>query len=108
MSGLKSIELQVALPRTQTAGKLQDQIQQRGTVSQDHLAQKNTEDQLRKKATVNKMEQGEKPRINKDDNRGKGIKKQQRKKRNSQTEETEEQFKKELHPYKGKNFDVKW
>ena len=35
---LKAIELQVALPRTQDAGKLQEQLQQRSQIGQDLAA----------------------------------------------------------------------
>ncbi|MBM7572049.1 hypothetical protein [Aquibacillus albus] len=53
----KSIEMQVAIPRTQEAGKIQDQLQQRGQLVQDALtsSQLATEEQKRKK--VNEYDQ---------------------------------------------------
>ena len=36
--GWKAVELQVALPRTQDVGKLQEQLQQRAQETQDRLA----------------------------------------------------------------------
>ena len=43
--GLKSIELQVALPRSQDAGKMQEQMMRQGQQFQETL----TEQQLNKK-----------------------------------------------------------
>lgn len=50
MSGLRAIDLQMAMPRSQMAGKIQDQLNQRGQVSQDILAAAQ-QDQDQKNAT---------------------------------------------------------
>ncbi|ADH99279.1 hypothetical protein [Salisediminibacterium selenitireducens] len=50
MSGLRAIDLQMAMPRSQMAGKIQDQMNQRGQVSQDILAAAQ-QDQDQKNAT---------------------------------------------------------
>ncbi|WP_035186345.1 hypothetical protein [Alteribacter aurantiacus] len=42
MGGLKALELQVVLPRTQMAGKIQDQLQQRGQVTQSILTKESS------------------------------------------------------------------
>lgn len=105
--GLKSIELQVALPRTQTAGKLQDQMQQRSTVAQDQLSQQQIEEQIRKRNAVTETDATEKKRLNNDDESKKDKGKQMMQgKKKKQEKETGE--KKELHPYKGKHIDIKW
>ncbi|WP_102346919.1 hypothetical protein [Bacillus sp. Marseille-P3661] len=53
---LKLIELQVALPRTQDIGKLQEQLQQKGQHTQDHLAAVNHKQDKQKRKQVNKQE----------------------------------------------------
>lgn len=55
--GWKSIEMQVALPRTHDAGKIQDQMQQRGQLMQDSLAQSQMKTDEAKRKRVNDFEQ---------------------------------------------------
>lgn len=104
--GLKSIELQVALPRTQTAGKLQDQLQQRSAVVQDQLSQQQLEEQMRARSVVSETESLLHKRLNNDDENQKGNEKRsfsgKKKKREKKMKEHI------LHPYKGKHIDIKW
>lgn len=102
---LKAIELQVALPRTQTAGKIQDQLQQRGQVVQNHLSaqQEKTDEQKRKQ--VSEMEQTVKKRLNNDDETKENHQgsTQSRAKSNKTDETKEENY--AQHPYKGNYVD---
>lgn len=48
----KSIEMQIALPRTQDAGKIQEQMEQRGKLVQESLAINQTTTEELKRTTV--------------------------------------------------------
>lgn len=53
----RAVEMQIALPRTQDAGKIQEQLQQRGQFMQDVIAnQLLAQDELKRK-TVNDLKQ---------------------------------------------------
>ncbi|MBU9720346.1 MULTISPECIES: hypothetical protein [Bacillaceae] len=105
MGGLKSIELQVALPRTQTAGKIQDQLQQRGPNVQHHISQNQLEESVKKRTQVTETEHAEKKRLNNDSEKEKKNSQQYNKKQ-MKVDSKGEDF--EDHPFKGKHFDVKW
>ncbi|MBK5445933.1 MULTISPECIES: hypothetical protein [unclassified Peribacillus] len=47
-----AIEMQIALSRTQDAGKIQEQNQQKNLIQQDHAAHQVRENQERKQKTV--------------------------------------------------------
>src|SRR5699024_6663896 len=50
LKGCKSVEIQVAIPRSQAAGKMQDQMMKQGQQSQDTLTeQQNREASLKRK-----------------------------------------------------------
>ncbi|MBB6452897.1 DNA-binding transcriptional regulator PaaX [Salirhabdus euzebyi] len=59
----KAVELQVALPRVQDAGQIQDQLQQRGQHVQSHLSQAQLQAQKRKRHQVNEMNRKEHDKI---------------------------------------------
>lgn len=92
---LKSIEMQVALPRTLDAGKLHEQLQQRGQLQNDHANESVQKEKERLEKTVIKQEQKDIARFHKEEN--KRDQDQQLKKR----KEKEERQQKEQHPYKG-------
>ncbi len=102
---LKAIELQIALPRTQSAGKIQDQLQQRGQVVQDYLATEQQKKVERERKQVIETSETEKKRLNNDDeNRD-----QQNSKKN-QAQKTIVKQNKQIshlakHPYKGNYVD---
>lgn len=52
--GWKSVEMQVAIPRTQDASNLQDQMSKQHQRFQDSLAQHQLREQLEKRKQVNK------------------------------------------------------
>ncbi|MDL4840089.1 hypothetical protein [Aquibacillus rhizosphaerae] len=53
----KSVEMQVALPRTQDAGRIQDQMQQRGRIDQESLASNQLVKEEMKRKQVNDYNQ---------------------------------------------------
>ncbi|MBP3038384.1 hypothetical protein J9303_02540 [Bacillaceae bacterium Marseille-Q3522] len=54
---LKSVEMQVALPRTQEIGKIQEQLQQRGQIMQAHANESVEKDVVKKRTSVTKEEE---------------------------------------------------
>ena len=98
---LKAIEMQIALPRTHEAGKIQEQLQQRGQHLQDHAAQRVTKEDELKRKTVVRNEQKTEAWLNKDgsspshhEQENKGNKQ----KKNPKLDHPH-------HPYKGKRID---
>lgn len=96
---LKAIEMQIALPRTHDAGKIQEQIQQRGQHLQEHAAQRVTKEDELKRKTVIKNNQKQEARLNKDGNSSsqQDSGRQQQKKQEEPLQQN--------HPYKGKIID---
>lgn len=95
---LKSIELQVALPRSQDAGKLQDQMSREGQRFQESLAQSQLKKDVKKRKTVNEFEKMTKSKIEDEE-----FKEKQR----SSPKEKEEAELEEVidHPYLGNKID---
>lgn len=93
---LKSIELQVALPRTIDAGKLQEHIQGRGQLINDYASLSVKKEEWKKEKTVTKQERKDITRFRKekDELPFLGTKKH-----------NEQQILKEKHPYKGAYLD---
>ncbi|MFS1518400.1 hypothetical protein [Bacillus sp. SM2101] len=98
---LKLVELQVALPRTQDIGKIQEQLEQRGQHMQDQLAIGIQEEEKRKRKQVNSKSKNEKAELTNDHN-DKEFQ-QSTTKKNQEEEITED----EHHPYKGNIIDYK-
>lgn len=99
---LKSIEMQVALPRTHEAGKLQEQLQQRGQLHNDLAMNRLQKEEEKKKTTVIKQEQKDQVLFqNKGDGHSHHHQKHNEKKRSSK----EKKLKMERHPYKGTVID---
>jgi hypothetical protein len=95
----KAVEMQVALPRTQDAGKIQDQMQQQGRIDQNQLAQSMAKEDLRRRKQVLEQEASQQLKNNKQ-------------KRDSHFQEESEDKKKEKqhqqqykHPYLGNKVD---
>lgn len=57
---LKGIEMQIALPRTQDAGKLLEQMEQRSQISGHHAAGEVRKEEKKKQTTVAESAKGEK------------------------------------------------
>jgi hypothetical protein len=100
---LKSVEMQIALPRTVEAGKIQEQLQQRGQNMNDIAAQQKLKEDENKRKTVNKQEQkgnvqlSQKNRDNQHDLNGQ--------QEDEDDKEEKQRKKKDYHPYKGKVID---
>ncbi|WP_440895333.1 hypothetical protein ACS127_12270 [Amphibacillus sp. Q70] len=97
----KAVEMQVALPRTQDAGRIQEQIQQRGRFMQDVISQTQLQSEEIKRRTVSDLEQGYKL---KNDQRKKEKSKSNLKSTAKKSTQSEYQMKVE-HPYLGKSID---
>lgn len=97
---LKLIELQVALPRTLEAGKLQEQIQHQGTLLQEQAAQSVKREEQKQRTTVLKADLKDVTATLKDQKGKSSYYKPQ-----NQKKKKDEQNKKENHPYKGTNID---
>ncbi|PAV30026.1 hypothetical protein CIL05_09115 [Virgibacillus profundi] len=98
--GWKSIEMQVALPRTQDAGKLQDQMQKQSQQFQGSLAQS----QL-------KQEELKRKRINESDHINDGVKIKKERDNDSNDNDQEQEKSQQLnkktnHPYLGSRLDL--
>jgi hypothetical protein len=101
---LRAIEMQIAIPRTPTAGKIQDQLQQRAQVAQDHLAMEQNKDDEKNRKQVLQTTETEKKRLSNDDENSSGNNpKQNKPKKLSSEEKQEPQLAK--HPFKGNYFD---
>jgi hypothetical protein len=98
---LKSIEMQIALPRTQDASKMQEQIQARSQV-QNELALNDVQKEVeQKRTTVTKQEQKDPAKWNQESNDKNDQSPKERKK------QPEKKSSDHLpHPYKGKFIDV--
>jgi hypothetical protein len=96
---LKAIEMQIALPRTQDAGKLQEQLQQRGQIQNDFALLDAQKEELQKRMGITGNEQKDGVRLRQDqkeDRRRQDAEEQRKKKK---------QAVKEHHPYKGTRID---
>lgn len=97
----KSVEMQVALPRTQDAGRIQEQMTKQGQNFQNSLTEQQLIEEKRKQQRVNEFEDIE--RLKNDQKDGDSPSEEEKKDNESQpgTEE-DEQIK---HPYLGANID---
>ncbi|TKC18681.1 hypothetical protein [Robertmurraya kyonggiensis] len=95
---LKAIEMQVALPRTLDAQKLQEQMQQRGQLQTDFATDNVKKEDIKKEQTVLKQEQKDIARFQKERNQD------QHSGEHGEKKEKHHQ-KKEKHPYKGTHVD---
>ncbi|HHY74650.1 MAG TPA: hypothetical protein GX497_15765 [Bacillus bacterium] len=100
---LKLVELQVALPRTQDVGKLQEELQQRARHTQDHLTAEHLKEESDKRKQVNKYDETTKSKLNNDHKGSNGMndseKNRKQKKQKQKQQETH-------HPYKGNLIDI--
>ncbi|MEK3855088.1 hypothetical protein [Cytobacillus sp. FSL H8-0458] len=98
---LKSIELQVALPRTFEAGKIQDQLQQRGQTISGFAADSTQEKAEKQRKTVMKQEHKQNVNLGND-----GSERQKEAEGHDRKEDPKkDRNDRENHPYKGKVID---
>ncbi|MCQ6274120.1 hypothetical protein JMM81_03875 [Bacillus sp. V3B] len=96
----KSIEMQVAIPRTLDVGKLQEQLQQRGQNMSDQANEAIKKDVEQKRQHVIKSKNSAKAKLLKDGQKNDHEKNKRNCKREMKEEEQNEQ-----HPYKGTIID---
>lgn len=65
--GFKSVELQIAIPRSQDAGKMQEQMMKQGQQFQETLTNNNLREALLKRKQVNEYDAVEKQTVKKED-----------------------------------------
>ncbi|MEH7382550.1 hypothetical protein V7138_18955 [Bacillus sp. JJ1533] len=97
---LKLVELQIAIPRTQDAGKIHEQLMMRGQHMQDHISSENEKLERRNRTKVNENNKSENAQIHKDQSSTPFS--------NQASQKTQfvEQEEKEQHPYKGNFIDI--
>lgn len=96
---VRPIEVQGSFPQSQKTGKIQEQMQQRGQVSQDVLTQQQKEAEKLKRRQVNESADSEKARLHQDEQ------KEQQGRHHHQKEDKEKEEIQAEHPYKGKFVD---
>lgn len=97
----KSIEMQVALPRTVDASKMQEQTIKQNDQFQQGLVQNQLKEELQKRKKVNGFEHASKINTNNEEQKNQHHNKQQRKNDSEQKDQSELE-----HPFLGKNIDL--
>ncbi|MEN2766422.1 hypothetical protein [Ornithinibacillus xuwenensis] len=97
----KSVEMQVALPRTHDAGKLQDQMLKQNQHFQEALAQSQLVQENRKRKKVQEFEETQ---LQKDGRKEQGAQNLEKQKKNKNSNQALQAYK---HPYLGNNFDIR-
>jgi len=99
--GLKAVELQVAIPRSQDAGRMQEQAMRQGQQFQDTLTQQQLSEQITNRTKVNEYDNVQDKNVTDDeeDERHGQEQKQQKEKRKQSKEHMLN------HPYLGTKVD---
>ncbi|HLR42409.1 MAG TPA: hypothetical protein VK067_04090 [Pseudogracilibacillus sp.] len=97
--GFKSVEMQVAIPRTQDASKMQDQLTRQGQQFQEKLSQQQLREDIMKRTQVNEYEDVENKIVD-DEDKEEQSHGEERKRKEEETEKEQAN-----HPYLGKNID---
>lgn len=100
---LKSIEMQIALPRTFEAGKTSQQHQQQGQMMQEFAGALMEKEMHRRRKTVTESEKTDQAKLK--ENEGQGTFSQQENDQQSKQEGKQKEQLKQYHPYKGKQID---
>jgi len=95
---LKNIEMQIALPRTHDAGKIQEQLNQRNQINHDQLAHSIQKEVDLKRSQVQENQESEKLQLKRDQSEQHHNQKKKKKEEQKQEENPD-------HPYKGKTID---
>lgn len=100
MMSLRPIEVQGSFPHSQKTGKIQEQLQQRGQVSQEIIAQQEKEEAKKLRHQVSKSDESEQSRFHKDRHS-----QQQDAQDNEKEKKKKENPVKKSHPFKGNFID---
>lgn len=98
----KAVEMQVALPRTQDVGRIQEQIQQRGQFMQDVISHAQLQAEQTQRQTVTHLNEGHK--INNDEKEE--SEKNEKAKKRSNKRKRSDQKPTIQHPYLGTKIDI--
>lgn len=101
---LKSIEMQVALPRVLDAAKIQEQEQQRGTHIAQNMAATVEKSEEKTRHQVNELEEKEKAAIKDQDSKNQGER-EQKEEHKSQSNIVDARRPIVKHPFKGNRID---
>ncbi|GIN57804.1 hypothetical protein [Lederbergia ruris] len=101
---LKLIELQVALPRTMEAGKITEQLQQRGQVMSEQAREEAKDKIEQERQRINQLDENDEVRLRKEDGSSK-EQKEHHSSLNKREQVAEKKPSNEKHPYKGKRID---
>ncbi|MBO1510387.1 hypothetical protein [Metabacillus bambusae] len=96
---LRNIEMQIALPRTHDAGKLQEQLNQRSQLAQEQLANSFQKESDIKRSQVQENSDSEKLHLKKESSEQHQQHNQKKRKKEQKQDENPD------HPYKGKKID---
>ncbi len=97
---LKSIELQVAIPRTHDAGKMQDQMTKQSQQFQDTLTKQQLQEELLRRGKVNEYDAVTQQNVSDEE------KQQQQEDREKKERQSKDKEKLQVnHPYLGKKID---
>jgi|SRR5690625_1690115 len=102
--GLKSIEMQVAIPRSQDAGKMQDQMMRQGQQFQETLTKQQLREDIIKRTLVNEYENVQMDEQEKENQQQTSEDQNKKQKREQQNEQDNNQS--INHPYLGRKIDV--
>ncbi|WP_088105116.1 hypothetical protein [Halalkalibacter urbisdiaboli] len=97
---LRPIEMQGSFPLSQKAGKIQEQMQQRGQVGQEIISEQLKLEEDKKRKQVNEADESDKTRFHHEDNEG-----NQQQEKQEQKREKKAKLIKAEHPFKGKFVD---
>lgn len=102
--GLKSIELQVAIPRSQDAGKMQEQLSRQGQQFQETLTEQQLREAVLKRHKTNRQEKTMKREV--DEDQEQANQQEQNEQANKENQEKQERLKQQMrHPYLGRQVD---
>lgn len=102
--GLKSIDMQVALLRTQDASKMQEQLTRQGQQFQETTAQQHLTEEVLKRQQTNRFENVTKRDVDSNDEKEKERK--QNRSEENQKQNKQGQIKERVqHPYLGRQID---
>ncbi len=96
--GLKSIEMQVAIPRSQDAGKMQEQMMRQGQQFQETLTEQQLKEEIVKRGKINEYEQVRNNNDSDDEKNEQNNPRPQKNKKKAEKQSIE-------HPYLGTNID---
>lgn len=103
---LKSVELQIAIPRTQEAGTMQNQLQHKRVIDQAQLANHAIKTTEKSRVRNAKLNEAANAQIRREEDKPDSRHGQQPSRQREQADHPDESGKKAEHPYKGQHIDI--